>query len=116
VPEGKGMASLYTMSDWAEELIKEDDDTVLRKIIEAGERVVPGLADGMEFSHINRWYPVIVYSQPGDYKKLIPLKQLLAQNPRIAFAGDYFSCSNLNTAIAGGERAAREICAEFGRN
>jgi oxygen-dependent protoporphyrinogen oxidase len=116
VPEGKGMASLYTMSDWAEELIKEDDDTVLRKIIEAGERVVPGLAGGMEFSHINRWYPVIVYSAPGDYKKLIPLKQLLAQNPRIAFAGDYFSCSNLNTAIAGGERAARDICAQFGRN
>lgn len=109
VPAGKGMASLYTMSDWAEKLIDLDDGAVVERILAAGDRVIPGLSKGVEFAHINRWYPVIVYSEPGMYRRLRDLKPLLAQSRRIHFAGDYFSCSNLNTATAGGERAAREL-------
>lgn len=109
VPAGKGMASLYSMSDWGEKLMDLDDQTVVDRMLEAGDRVIPGLSKGVEFSHINRWYPVIVYSEPGIYRRLRDLKPLLAQSKRVHFAGDYFSCSNLNTATAGGERAAREL-------
>ncbi len=109
VPAGKGAASLYTMSDWAEKLMDLDDQVVVDRILEAGDRVMPGLSKGVEFAHVSRWYPVIVYSEPGIYRSLRDLKPLLAQSKRIHFAGDYFSCSNLNTATAGGERAAREL-------
>lgn len=109
VPDGKGMASLYTMSDWAEQLMDRDDETVVSQITAAAERVIPGLSRGVEFAHVNRWYPVIVYSDPGCYQRLAQLKPMLAQKKRIHFAGDYFSCSNLNTAVAAGERAAREL-------
>ena len=109
VPPGKGAASLYTMSDWAEKLMDLDDKVVVDRILEAGDRVMPGLSKGVEFAHVSRWYPVIVYSVPGMYRRLRDLKPLLAQSQRIHFAGDYFSCSNLNTATAGGERAAREL-------
>ena len=109
VPEGKGMASLYTMSDWAERLMDQDDETVIRQITAAGERVVPGLSEMVEFAQVNRWYPVIVYSEPGTYRRLADLKSLLDPRSRIKLGGDYFSCSNLNTAVAGGERAARQL-------
>ncbi len=115
VPAGKGMASLYTMSDWSEKLIDLDDDTVVRKIVAAGERVIPGLSGMVEFSHVNRWYPVIVYSEPGTYRSLVTLKQQLDPRSPIKLAGDYFSCSNINTATAGGERAARELDALLSR-
>lgn len=29
--------------------------------------------------------------------------------PRVAFAGDYFSCANVNSAVVSGERAGREM-------
>ncbi|MGQ0698367.1 MAG: protoporphyrinogen/coproporphyrinogen oxidase [Panacagrimonas sp.] len=109
VPPGKGMASLYTMSDWAEKLMEMDNATVIDQITAAGESVIPGLTSGVEFAHVSRWYPVIVYSEPGTYRRLVDLNAMLAKVRRVRFAGDYFSCSNLNTAVAGGERAAREL-------
>ena len=114
VPAGKGMASLYTMSDWSEKLIDLDDATVVSRILDAGERIVPGLTKLVEFSHVNRWYPVIVYSKPGIYRELGTLKSQLDPKSRIKLGGDYFSCSNINTATAGGERAARELSALLG--
>lgn len=111
VPAGKGMASLYTMSDWAEKLIDLDDTAIVDRITAAGESVIPQLGSRVEFAHVNRWYPVIVYSEPGTYRRLVDLKVQLSKFRRIRFAGDYFSCSNLNTAVAGGERAARELAA-----
>lgn len=114
VPAGKGMASLYTMSHWAEKLIDQDDESVVKQIVAAGERVVPGLSNMIEFSHVNRWYPVIVYSEPGLYRRMIDFKAQLDPRSRIKLAGDYFSCSTMNTATAAGERAAREIHALLG--
>lgn len=114
VPAGKGMASLYSMSDWAEKLIDLDDQTIVSRMIAAAERVVPDLSGMVEFSHVNRWYPVIVYSEPGLYRRIAELKQQLDPKSRIKLAGDYWSCSTLNTATAGGERAARELAARLG--
>ena len=115
VPEGKGGLGLYTMSDWSEELIGLDDDTVVERVVAAADRVIPGIADDVEFARVNRWYPVIVYSRPGLYRELRDFHRVRPQG-RIALAGDYFSCSNLNTATAGGERAARELLAVLDRS
>lgn len=114
VPAGKGMASLYAMSDWSEKLIQMDDASIVRLMTEAAEKLVPGLGQLVEFSHVNRWYPVIVYSDPGVYRRIAELKTLLPAASRIKLAGDYWSCSTLNTATAGGERAARELAATLG--
>ncbi|MGH9037540.1 MAG: protoporphyrinogen/coproporphyrinogen oxidase [Acidimicrobiia bacterium] len=110
VPEGKGALGLYTMSDWSEELMELDDDTVTERVVAAADQVIPGIAGDVEFVRVNRWYPVIVYSRPGLYRALGDFHKVRPRG-RIALAGDYFSCSNLNTATAGGERAARELLA-----
>lgn len=110
VPAGKGLAGLYTMSRWSKVLLGEDDDVVTKRVLEAADRVIPGLSDLVEFVEVNRWDPVVVYSRPGTYRGLAEFN---AHRPRrrIHLAGDYFACSNLNTATVAGERAARELLA-----
>jgi len=114
VPDGKGLLGVYTMSDWAETLMDEDDDTVVTKVMDATERVLPGVSGDVDFVRVNRWYPVIVYSRPGLYRELGEFNALRPRGGRVHLAGDYFSCSNLNTATAAGERAARELLAVLG--
>ena len=114
VPAGRGMASLYAMSRWSEKLYDEDDETVARLHLEAAERVLPHLADTVEFTNVNRWRNVIVYSAPGLYKEIGKFIAGLDPKSRIKLGGDYFSCSNMNTAFAGGERAARELAQTLG--
>ncbi|HEV7861442.1 MAG TPA: NAD(P)/FAD-dependent oxidoreductase [Acidimicrobiia bacterium] len=114
VPDGKGGLGVYTMSDWAEELMELDDGEVTDRVMDAVEIVLPGVGADVEFVKVNRWYPVIVYSRPGLYKELGAFHGRRPRHGRIHLAGDYFSCSNLNTATAGGERAARELLEVLG--
>ena len=113
VPDGRGALGLYTMSEWSEELMDLDDAAVTERVVAAADQVIPGIADDVDFVRVNRWYPVIVYSRPGLYRELGEFHKVRPRG-RIALAGDYFSCSNLNTATAGGERAARELLAVVG--
>jgi oxygen-dependent protoporphyrinogen oxidase len=108
-PPGKGMASLYAMSKWSEKLITMDDEMVVKLTLAAAEQVMPGLSNLVEFSNVNRWHDVIVYSKPGLYKETGKFIAGLDPNSRIKLGGDYFSCSNMNTAFAGGERAAKQL-------
>jgi oxygen-dependent protoporphyrinogen oxidase len=111
-PDGKGLLGVYTMSDWAEELIGLDDDDVTDRVLDATEQVLPGVSRDVEFVRVNRWHPVIVYSRPGLYRELGAFNARQRPDSRVRLAGDYFSCSNLNTATAAGERAARELLAQ----
>lgn len=108
-PPGKGMASLYTMSAWAEKLLPLDDDTVLKQTLTAAERVLPNLGDKIEFVNINRWNETIVYGRKGLYQATEKFIAGLDPKCRIKLGGDYFSCGNMNTSFAAGERAAKEL-------
>ena len=63
----------------------------------------------VEFSRINRWFPVLVYSHPGLYQKLGDFHSSRDLTSRIHLAGSYNSSGNVNTATTAGERAAREL-------
>ena len=87
-PEGKGLVCLLTMCEWAEELIDEDDDTVLAKTTAAAEKLMPGFSDDIDFAQINRWQECIVYSRPGLYRELGSFNPGLGhENTRIKFGG-----------------------------
>ncbi len=109
-PEGKGLLAMLTMTEWAEQLIHEDDETVRRKILMAMEKIIPGLSDTVDFTRISRWPEVIVYSRPGLYKDLGRFQARQAQTrSRIALAGVFRSSSNICTATVSGERAASDL-------
>jgi oxygen-dependent protoporphyrinogen oxidase len=115
-PEGKGLVCLLTMSEWAEVLIDEDDDTVLRKVTAAAEKLMPGFSDEIDYAQINRWDPCIVYSRPGLYRELGEFNARRPPHSPIKLAGSFFSSSNMCSATAAGERAARELAPALARD
>ena len=110
-PEGKGLVCLMTMCEWAEVIWDEDDDTVVRKVTQAAEKLMPGFSDDIDFVQINRWDPCIVYSRPGLYRELGAFRARRPKDTPIKIAGAFFSSANMCSATAAGERAAREIVA-----
>lgn len=110
-PEGKGLLCLMTMCEWAEVIWDEDDDTVVRKVTQAAEKLMPGFSDDIDFVQINRWDPCIVYSRPGLYRDLGAFRARRPKDTPIKIAGAFFSSANMCSATAAGERAAREIVA-----
>jgi len=110
-PEGKGLISLFVMNQWALDRMDASDDDVLDDALGELEKVLPGVRSDVEFSRINRWYPVLVYSHPGLYAKLGRFHATRDLTSRIHLAGSYNSSGNVNTATTAGERAARELLA-----
>jgi oxygen-dependent protoporphyrinogen oxidase len=109
-PPGRGLVTLYGMNDWSVRHIDTDDQTIIDEILaDGGERIVPGIADSIEFTRVNRWYPVLVCSHPGLYRKLGRFHAARDRRSRIHLAGSYNSSGNVNTAVAAGERSAREL-------
>jgi oxygen-dependent protoporphyrinogen oxidase len=108
-PEDKGLCTLFTMNEWAVANREHDDETVLANIIGDAEKAIPQLHDQIEFVRVNRWYPVLVYSHPGLYRKLGRFHAARDLSSRIHLAGSYNSSGNVNTATVAGERAAREL-------
>ena len=108
-PEGKGLVSLFMMNQWALDHMEATDDQILADVLPEAERVIPGLGADIEFSRINRWFPVLVYSHPGLYQELGRFHASRDRASRIHLAGSYNSSGNVNTATTAGERAAREL-------
>ncbi|MCV7408336.1 hypothetical protein AWC05_04775 [Mycobacterium florentinum] len=108
-PAGKGLIGLYSMNEWAVEHADDDDDAVLAGLLRDAEPLMPGVADQIEFVRVNRWYPVLVYSHPGLYRELGRFHATRRRGGRIHLAGSYNSSGNVNTAVAAGERSAREL-------
>jgi oxygen-dependent protoporphyrinogen oxidase len=108
-PEGKGLVCLMTMCEWAEVIWDDDDDTVLRKVTRAAEKLMPGFSDDIDFVQINRWDPCIVYSRPGLYRDLGALNARRPKDTPIKLAGAFTSSANMCSATASGERAVREL-------
>lgn len=97
------------MNEWAVEHADDDDDAVLAGLLRDAEPLMPGVADQIEFVRVNRWYPVLVYSHPGLYRELGRFHATRRRGGRIHLAGSYNSSGNVNTAVAAGERSAREL-------
>jgi oxygen-dependent protoporphyrinogen oxidase len=61
---------------------------------------------------VTRWPAVSLISPPGYYRELAEFQRREAvRHPRIQLASDYFCTSNINSATAAGERAARRLVA-----
>jgi protoporphyrinogen/coproporphyrinogen III oxidase len=108
-PEGKGLVSLFMMNQWAVDHMAATHEQILVDVLPEVDKVLPGIRDDIEFTRINRWYPVLVYSHPGLHKKLGRFHATRDRNSRIHLAGSYNSSGNVNTATTAGERAAREL-------
>ena len=110
VPPGKGLIGVYTHFSWARELMEEADDDVVKRVVDAADRVLPGTSDDVEFAQVTRWPSMVLQSRPGFWRDMQRFNELrVTSDRRIQLAGDYFATSNLDTASMAGERAARDL-------
>lgn len=113
-PEGKGLMAILTMTEFAEQLIDEDDDAIRTEILGRMEKIIPGVTDTVDYTRITRWNEVIVYSRPGLYKELGQFQaRQAAITSRIQLAGVFRSSSNMCTATVSGENAAAELVGQL---
>lgn len=108
-PAGKGLITLFMLNQWAVDHMDAADEEVLGAVLPELEKVLPGAGADIEFTRVNRWFPVLVYSHPGLYSKLGRFHAGRDLSSRIHLAGSYNSSGNVNTATTAGERAAREL-------
>jgi oxygen-dependent protoporphyrinogen oxidase len=113
-PEGKGLATMYAMNEWSEANHDASDEQIVERLLPSAEKAIPNLGEMIQFSRVNRWYPVLVYSHPGLYKEMKGFHATRPLDSRIHYAGSYNSSGNLNTATVAGERSARELLAALG--
>ncbi|MDT7648405.1 MAG: protoporphyrinogen/coproporphyrinogen oxidase [Pseudonocardiales bacterium] len=111
VPEGKAIATIFGSNDWSKQVLEdEDDDVLIKELIESAEPMVPGVGDGVVFAQLTRWPYSWAKSYPGYWTGMRQFNQLSEDNDRLVrLAGDYFCVTSLNVATASGERAARQL-------
>ena len=109
-PAGKGLVGIYPSAEWSRELYDEDDDSCIKRLLDAADQIVPGLSDDVELTHLTRWDTVVLQSRPGYWRELAEFNRIrTSRDRRIQLAGDYFCTSTLDSATAAGERAARNL-------
>lgn len=110
-PAGKGLLTSYWHTAWADEQWDRDDTSVVEAAVPAVDRILPGVADAVEFAHVQRWRPAVVMSKPGTYRDLARFTAATDVAARVQLAGDYLSASTTNASLCSGERAAERLIA-----
>lgn len=109
VPPGKGLVSGYSMKAWADERAALGDEELAAELLAVMERVVPGIGDLVEFSYMDRWYPVVLNSYRGLYRDLAEFRARIDAHDRVQLAGDYFGYGSTNRCLITGEQAAQRL-------
>jgi protoporphyrinogen/coproporphyrinogen III oxidase len=113
-PAGKGLITLTWTNDWCERHYDDDDHALSRASVEAADRLLPGVADSVEFVEISRWQQQ--YNPAGHYAQLPEFRARTATNDTVVqLAGEYLSAPNINAATASGEAAARALVRALSR-
>jgi len=108
-PAGKGHVTSYWHTAWADQQWGRDDAAIVEEAVPAIDRLLPGVADAVEFAHVQRWRPAVVMSRPGTYRDLARFSAATDPAARVQLCGDYLSASTTNASLCSGERAAERI-------
>lgn len=106
-PRGKGLLTLAPLTGWSERHWDETDAQISDALLEALDTVLPGVADHVEFTVVNRWTQA--YNPVGHYRELARFRRACEGDRLVHLAGEYDGSPQLATATASGERAARRL-------
>ncbi|MFE3068476.1 protoporphyrinogen/coproporphyrinogen oxidase [Streptomyces sp. NPDC059247] len=112
-PAGRGLVTLVFRHHWSAARTAADDDTVIADARTALGEVMPDLAahidEHREMAVVQRWENAVIARPAGGYRDLAAFTASLDPASPVQLAGDHFSYSTTNAALATGERAARKI-------
>jgi oxygen-dependent protoporphyrinogen oxidase len=115
-PAGHGLCTLsWEMSAAADWYDRTDADIVTRSLATL-TRLFGDL--DVELTYVRRWPLALPHTRPGVYWAIAEFAEGIDAGAPIQFAGDWLSQTGQNTAVAWGERAARNLsrrAADLGR-
>lgn len=109
VPPGAGLVSSYWLHDWNLSRRGSSDERIIEEMLPVMDKVVPGIADNLAFTHLDRWDPAVVRSYPGWYTHVATLVARMDPTERVQLAGDYLSASSTNSCAVSGDLAAARV-------
>lgn len=118
VPAGKGLISLRFHPHWSHLHRNSEEHEVTAAALDVLGRAIPDLAEHItahQTTSLVYYHPVAGLVRPaGGYQDLQQFIRSLVPRARIQLAGDYFSFSTTNSALASGERAAERVRTALG--
>jgi oxygen-dependent protoporphyrinogen oxidase len=108
-PAGKGIVGVLLYHEWVTPRMELSDDELISEVLGDLDRVVPGIADDVEFAQITRWAPAALLGDPGTHKLIAEVDRLIDPTDRIQLAGDFLSIPSIEGSIVTGEAAARRL-------
>jgi oxygen-dependent protoporphyrinogen oxidase len=112
-PAGAALLQAVAAPGWSAAHLDAADAVVEKGLLEAVERLFPGVASTVRFSTLQRHSDAVPRFDVGRYRALARLRavqaDLRAQGRRLYFAGDHWVAPTLEGAIASGVRAAAEL-------
>jgi oxygen-dependent protoporphyrinogen oxidase len=106
-PEGRGLFTLSWEMSAAAAWYDRSDEEIVARTLETLERVFGDLR--VELTYVRRWPVALPHTRPGVYRAIAEFTGGLDAGAPIQFAGDWLSQTGQNTAVAWGERAARNL-------
>jgi oxygen-dependent protoporphyrinogen oxidase len=111
-PDGRGLFTLSWEMSVAARWYDRSDEEIVARTLETLGRVLGNL--GVELTYVRRWPLALPHTKPGVYRAIAEFTEGLDAGAPIQFAGDWLSQTGQNTAVAWGERAARNLVARAG--
>ena len=111
-PTGRGLFTLSWEMSAAADWYDRSDEEIVARTLETLERVFGDL--GVELTYVRRWPLALPHTKPWVYRAIAEFTEGLDAGAPIQFAGDWLSQTGQNTAVAWGERAARNLVARAG--
>jgi oxygen-dependent protoporphyrinogen oxidase len=97
---------VFSPAGLARRLLERDDNDVLRTYLDDLDEVLPGFADKVVESRVQRWPTGAPYCFPGRGKLQ---RALTRRSGRVFLVGDYLGTFYTETAISTGLSAAQEV-------
>lgn len=107
-PAGAGILTAFWIRKWSQQHWDSSDQRIVDLTRDAINQLFPGWADAVEESHVTRWSPALVASQPGTFAGLTHFADRCRLDRRIRLAGDYHAQTSVNASVGAGQRAAAQ--------
>jgi oxygen-dependent protoporphyrinogen oxidase len=108
-PPGKGIVGVLLYHEWVTPRLTYSDDEIISETLGELDKVIPGVADDVEFAQITRWEPAALLGDPGTHKLIAEVDRLIDPDERVQLAGDFLSIPSIEGSIVTGEAAAKRL-------
>lgn len=113
-PEGKGLVGTLLYHEWVTPRLELTDEQIIEEVLPDLDRVVPGIAERVEFAVVTRWTPGALRTAQGTHRIIADIHERFDPSERVQLAGDYLSIPSINGSVVSGEAAATRLASALG--